>query len=89
MYCVSCKLLAIARLVADNLHPVANPAFDADGKLFVTYSGSRGEKVPDAFLLNREGQPINVIEFGGSYDADRLQAFHNDCLDRALAYEIW
>jgi sugar lactone lactonase YvrE len=37
---------SIARLVADNMHPVANPAFDANGKLFVTFSGSRGEKVP-------------------------------------------
>lgn len=37
---------SIARLVADNLHPVANPAFDATGKLFVPFSGNRGEKVP-------------------------------------------
>lgn len=37
---------SIARLVAANMHPVANPAFDATGKLFVAFSGSRGEKVP-------------------------------------------
>jgi sugar lactone lactonase YvrE len=37
---------SIARLVAEDLHPVANPAFDRDGTLFVTFSGSRGQKVP-------------------------------------------
>ena len=33
-------------LIADNLHPVANPAVDAQGNIYVTYSGRRGEKVP-------------------------------------------
>lgn len=32
--------------VADNLHPVANPAVDAEGNIYVTYSGQRGQKVP-------------------------------------------
>lgn len=32
--------------VADNLHPVANPAVDAEGNVFVTFSGQRGQKVP-------------------------------------------
>ena len=33
--------------LADNLHPVANPAIDhSDGSIFVTFSGSRGQKVP-------------------------------------------
>jgi sugar lactone lactonase YvrE len=32
--------------IAQNLHPVANPAIDAAGNLFVTLSGSRGQKVP-------------------------------------------
>jgi sugar lactone lactonase YvrE len=32
--------------IADNLHPVANPAVDADGNIYVTYSGQRGQKVP-------------------------------------------
>jgi sugar lactone lactonase YvrE len=31
---------------ADNLHPVANPAVDAEGNIYVTYSGRRGQKVP-------------------------------------------
>src|SRR5690348_1516209 len=32
--------------VADSLHPVANPAVDADGNIFSTFSGSRGQKSP-------------------------------------------
>lgn len=38
--------VAIATRVADELQPVANPVFDGDGRLYVTFSGSRGEKVP-------------------------------------------
>jgi glucose/arabinose dehydrogenase len=38
--------IKIARLLAENLHPVANPVFDAQGNLYVTFSGSRGQKVP-------------------------------------------
>jgi sugar lactone lactonase YvrE len=32
--------------VADNLHPVANPAVDREGNVYVTFSGQRGQKVP-------------------------------------------
>src|SRR5258708_27447578 len=32
--------------IADNLHPVANPAVDRDGNIFVTFSGPRGQRVP-------------------------------------------
>jgi sugar lactone lactonase YvrE len=32
--------------IADNLHPVANPAVDAQGNIYVTYSGQRGQNVP-------------------------------------------
>ena len=38
--------IAVATLVADNLHPVANPAVDASGNIYSTVSGQRGEKVP-------------------------------------------
>ena len=34
--------------VADSLHPVANPAVDAMGNLYATFSGSRGQKTPVA-----------------------------------------
>lgn len=32
--------------VADSLHPVANPAVDADGNIFSTFSNARGQKSP-------------------------------------------
>lgn len=38
--------LKIGQLLAENLHPVANPAIDPDGNIYVTYSGGRGVKVP-------------------------------------------
>ena len=37
---------AIGLTIAENLHPVANPAVDRDGNIYSTRSGSRGEKVP-------------------------------------------
>src|SRR4051812_9584427 len=40
--------VTIAQTVAENLHPVANPAVDRDGNIFVTFSGSRGQTVPIA-----------------------------------------
>jgi len=40
--------------VAENLHPVANPAVDAAGNIFTTFSGSRGQKVPTSvFKVDR------------------------------------
>jgi sugar lactone lactonase YvrE len=38
----------IGVLVAENLHPVANPAIDSLGNIYTTFSGSRGQKVPVA-----------------------------------------
>ena len=40
--------IKVAVPIADNLHPVANPALDREGNIYVTFSGSRGEKVPVA-----------------------------------------
>ena len=34
--------------IADNVHPVANPAVDAAGNIYTTFSGSRGQKTPVA-----------------------------------------
>ncbi len=38
--------IRIAVPVADNLHPVTNPALDREGNIYVTFSGSRGQKTP-------------------------------------------
>ena len=36
----------VAVTIAENLHLVSNPALDADGNIYATFSGSRGQKVP-------------------------------------------
>ena len=38
--------VVVGELLADNLHPVGNPAVDAHGNVFTTVSGTRGQKVP-------------------------------------------
>ncbi len=38
--------IALGALIADNLHPVANPAVDREGNVYVTFSGQRAQKVP-------------------------------------------
>jgi sugar lactone lactonase YvrE len=38
--------IKVAVPIADNLHPVTNPALDAEGNIYATFSGSRGQKVP-------------------------------------------
>ncbi|HUK49377.1 MAG TPA: IPT/TIG domain-containing protein, partial [Terriglobales bacterium] len=38
--------IKVATLIAENLHPVTNPALDVEGNIYVTFSGSRGQKVP-------------------------------------------
>ncbi len=40
--------LKVAQPIAESLHPVANPALDHDGNIYVTFSGGRGQKVPVA-----------------------------------------
>jgi hypothetical protein len=40
----------IAVPIAENLHPVTNPALDAQGNIYATFSGSRGQKVPVAIF---------------------------------------
>src|SRR5271165_5716830 len=38
--------VSIGFQIADNLHPIANPAVDAHGNIYVTFSGPRGQRVP-------------------------------------------
>jgi len=37
--------VTVGAVIAENLHPVANPVADAEGNLYTTFSGSRGQKV--------------------------------------------
>ncbi len=52
-----CKL-SVATLLADSLHPVTNPAVDADGNVYVTFSGSRGQSVPVAIYRIDRNQVV-------------------------------
>ena len=56
--------LVVGGRLAEDLHPVASPAFDPDdGSLFVTRSGSRGERLPvTLFRIDINGE---VTEFSG------------------------
>lgn len=49
----------------------------------------RGEKLPDALLVDTRGRPLRAVEYGGTYGRDRLEAFHRDCAARGLPYEVW
>jgi len=66
--------VAIGVTIAENLHPVANPALDAAGNIFTTFSGTRGQKVP-----------VSVYKIG----RDRVaRAFLNDLINpTGLAFD--
>jgi sugar lactone lactonase YvrE len=40
------QTVKVAVTIAENLHLVTNPALDAEGNIYATFSGSRGQKVP-------------------------------------------
>src|SRR3982751_961641 len=69
--------LTVARKLAGDLHPVANPAFDPDdGALFVTRSGSRGEELPvTLFKIDIGG---DVSEYSGDISNPTGIAFSPD-----------
>lgn len=49
--------LRVAVPMADGLHPVANPVVDADGTVYTTVSGARGQSVPvSVFSIARDFQ---------------------------------
>ncbi|HVQ38955.1 MAG TPA: hypothetical protein VMS31_15560, partial [Pyrinomonadaceae bacterium] len=64
----------VGRRLAEDVHPVTNPAFDPDdGALFVTRSGSRGEQLPvTLFRIDVTGQ---ISEFSGDITNPTAIAF--------------
>lgn len=55
-------LVRIAVPMAENLHPVANPAVDANGQVFTTLSGSRGQTTPvSIFRIQRDFQMVPFV----------------------------
>jgi len=69
--------LTVAKKLAGDLHPVANPAYDPDdGALFVTRSGSRGEELPvTLFRIDLSG---DVSEYSGDISNPTGIAFSPD-----------
>jgi DNA-binding beta-propeller fold protein YncE len=67
----------IGKRIAEDLHPVTNPAFDPDeGALFVTRSGSRGEQLPvSLFRIEPNGE---LSEFSGDITNPTAIAFDKD-----------
>jgi sugar lactone lactonase YvrE len=58
------QIVTVAELLADDLHPVANPAFDTrTGALYVTRSGGRGKELPvTIFRIDETG---DIEDFSG------------------------
>jgi len=49
----------VARKLADDLHPVANPVVDRGGRIITTFSGSRGQAAPNGvsvFRISADGE---------------------------------
>lgn len=68
--------ITVAKRLAEDLHPVANPAFDPDdGSLFVTRSGARGEQLP--VTLFRIDTNDEIAEFSGDITNPTGIAFDN------------
>jgi sugar lactone lactonase YvrE len=66
--------LHVAVPVADNLHPVANPALDREGNIFVTFSGPRAQKVP-----------VSIFKIDTNYD---VKPFLSDMMNAtAIAFD--
>lgn len=52
----------IGRLVADGLHQVDSPVFDAEGRIYLTYSGGRGQQVPvSLFRVGPDGARESLV----------------------------
>jgi sugar lactone lactonase YvrE len=67
----------VGKRLAEDLHPVANPAFDPDdGALFVTRSGSRGERLP-VTLFRIDGND-ELTEFSGDITNPTSIAFDDN-----------
>lgn len=66
--------LVVGKELADDLHSVANPAFDPDdGSLYVTRSGSRGQQFPvTIFRIDTSGQ---LTDFSGDITNPTAIAF--------------
>lgn len=49
----------------------------------------KGEKLPDAMILDGRGVPLLVVEFGGAYSASQVKSFAESAKARNLPFELW
>jgi sugar lactone lactonase YvrE len=84
--------LSIGVLIADNLHPVANPAVDAQGSIYVTFSGQRGQKVPVSLYRitpNYTVQPfVTELMNPSGLALDRAGVLHVSCRHDGTVHRV-
>lgn len=56
--------LRVATQLADNLNPVSNPAVDAAGNIYATFSGPRGQSVPISVVRIDHNQELKPFARG-------------------------
>lgn len=49
----------------------------------------KGEKLPDALILDDAGRPELIVEGGGGYGPDHVAAFLASAAERKLKFELW
>jgi len=49
----------------------------------------QSESLPDAVINNPDGESVLLLEFGGQYSRERIEAFHEMAFSRQLPYQIW
>jgi len=67
-------------------HPEREKGWRPEAFLYEQGWGQR-ERLPDAMIVTRAEK--TVIEFGGAYSKNKLQAFHAAMADKNLGYELW
>ena len=59
------RAFALGREVGSEMHPVANPAVDAEGNIYTTQSGARGKKTPvSVYKIARDGGSVSAFLSG-------------------------
>jgi sugar lactone lactonase YvrE len=56
--------LRVAHQLADELHPVTNPAVSSTGTIYATISGQRGKQTPTSIVRIRPGEPSTPFVSG-------------------------
>jgi sugar lactone lactonase YvrE len=78
--------------IADNLHPVDNPVVDAEGNIYVTFSGRRGQKVPVSLYkvtANYQVKPfVTELMNPTGLALDREGALYVSCRNDGTIYRV-